>query len=448
MNFILQAFYWDCFKIEKKVGAWWKYLKGMVPEMKQFGINTLYLPPPFKGGDGIRSMGYDPYDYYDLGTYDQKNSVSTAYGTQTDLLDLIKTAHQNGIKVITDLVINHCSGADIKEVNPINGKKGWTGFNPASGKFVRNWECFYPSSFAKQKKGEVFDPFVNLCYENPYVRKEVLMLCKWLIEEMCFDGFRFDFAKGYPAEVVGEIMRTDYRRNEKPFKITGIAEVWDENPKVIDNWMKGTNLDVQYDLTLLDFIVQRLLSDMFEKKIFSIHRNMDRFKSIEKLKKVRSTGFLDNHDTFRNGKKKSLDFIFVSYAYLILHYPSVSMFWLHYLEISKKKEMVGAIRSLEDLTRGDNIEVLDTKPVKNKVLLSEIKIKENKLNGVAIFNFNSETTNLPINLKDHKSVLCLKEYWPTNETGFQYKIYPDSRNFVEIPLPSFGYVIYLEEITN
>ena len=61
-------------------------------------------------------MGYDPYDYYDLGDIDQKGSVKTLFGSKTDLLKLIKTAHNKNIQVYADLVLNHNSGADEEEI--------------------------------------------------------------------------------------------------------------------------------------------------------------------------------------------------------------------------------------------------------------------------------------------------------------------------------------------
>ncbi len=53
---------------------------------------------------------------------------------------LITTIHKNGMGAIADMVINHNSGADEEEVNPLDGKSRWTKFNPKSGKFPRDWE--------------------------------------------------------------------------------------------------------------------------------------------------------------------------------------------------------------------------------------------------------------------------------------------------------------------
>ena len=42
-------------------------------------------------------MGYDPYDYYDLGEFDQKGGAPTWFGSKSELLDLIQSAHALGL---------------------------------------------------------------------------------------------------------------------------------------------------------------------------------------------------------------------------------------------------------------------------------------------------------------------------------------------------------------
>lgn len=62
-------------------------------------------------------MGYDPYDYYDLGTIDQKDSIKTWFGSKNELEELINTAHLNGMQVYADLILNHTNGADEEEIS-------------------------------------------------------------------------------------------------------------------------------------------------------------------------------------------------------------------------------------------------------------------------------------------------------------------------------------------
>jgi alpha-amylase len=69
MGVMMQAFYWDCPQI------WWAHLQSKVPELASAGFTALWLPPANKATNNI-SMGYDPYDFFDLGEFDQKGSVA------------------------------------------------------------------------------------------------------------------------------------------------------------------------------------------------------------------------------------------------------------------------------------------------------------------------------------------------------------------------------------
>ena len=82
MSAILQAFYWDCPKAEQREHQWWLFIKDKLPEIAQAGFTALWLPPANKAA-GWKSMGYDPYDYYDLGEFDQKGRRSHLPGVQS-----------------------------------------------------------------------------------------------------------------------------------------------------------------------------------------------------------------------------------------------------------------------------------------------------------------------------------------------------------------------------
>jgi len=129
MAVMMQAFYWDAPQAENKEHEWWNNLADHVEELGKAGISALWLPPVNKAADH-RSVGYDPYDFFDLGDFDQKGGVKTLYGNRAELEALIKKCHENSIGVYADMVINHNSGADEEEVNPLDGETRWTKFNP------------------------------------------------------------------------------------------------------------------------------------------------------------------------------------------------------------------------------------------------------------------------------------------------------------------------------
>ena len=84
----------------------WAEITRKMPELAEAGYSSLWLPPPTKGSGGL-SVGYDLWDPFDLGSKDQRNTVRTRYGTEAELLDLVKTAHRFGIRVYFDNIMNH-----------------------------------------------------------------------------------------------------------------------------------------------------------------------------------------------------------------------------------------------------------------------------------------------------------------------------------------------------
>jgi hypothetical protein len=139
--------------------------------------------------------GYDPYDYYDLGEFDQKGGAPNWFGSKAELLDLIQSAHALGLQVYADLVFNHNSGGDAQELNPIDRQSRWTKSDPKSGKFSRDWKCFHPSQYETWESA-TFDDMPDLCHRTPLVYTELINYARWLLEEIGFDGFRYDVVKG------------------------------------------------------------------------------------------------------------------------------------------------------------------------------------------------------------------------------------------------------------
>ena len=113
MGVMMQAFYWDCPAIEGRPFQWWGHVRSEVPRLAAAGFTALWLPPANKAA-GNTSMGYDPYDFWDLGEFDQKGSVATWFGTRAELENLIAAAHDANLQVYADYVIDHCSGADAR----------------------------------------------------------------------------------------------------------------------------------------------------------------------------------------------------------------------------------------------------------------------------------------------------------------------------------------------
>ncbi len=178
--------------------------------LKELGIDVIWLSPVYKSPND--DNGYDISDYED---------IMTEFGTMDDFDKMLAAAHERGIKIVMDLVVNHTSdehpwfvesrssknnekrdyyiwkeGKDGKE--PTNWGSAFSG--PAS-KYDEKTEMYYLHLFS------VKQPDLN--WENPKVRKEVFdMMTRWC--EKGIDGFRMDVIsliskpEGFPdAKVVG-----------------------------------------------------------------------------------------------------------------------------------------------------------------------------------------------------------------------------------------------------
>ena len=234
MGVLMQAFYWNCPAREGQDGNWWNFVTGKIADLAQAGFTALWLPPASKAANlNGPSMGYDPYDYYDFGDIDQKGRTRTWFGNGAELRTLIDTAHHNNLQVYADLVLDHNSGGDATELNPIDGQTRWTRFTPGSNKFLRNWECFHPSPY------ETFDEMTfgqmpDLCHRNPDVYTEIIKIAQWMVEQIGFDGFRFDFVKGYAPWMVKAIAELRYlNKARQGFKPFCVGECWDSHGSVL-----------------------------------------------------------------------------------------------------------------------------------------------------------------------------------------------------------------------
>ena len=163
--------------------------------LKNLGINCIWLSPVYDSPQ--EDNGYDISDYY---------SIYKPFGTMDDLRELINKLHENGIRLIMDLVVNHTSSehkwfkealkdSNSKYRNYYYFKKGkgknynrppnnWTGFfGGTTWERVGNSPYYYLHLFAKGQP--------DLNWENEEVRKEVKNILKFYLD-MGVDGFRCD----------------------------------------------------------------------------------------------------------------------------------------------------------------------------------------------------------------------------------------------------------------
>ena len=138
---LLQGFYWDVPSPQTgQAGAawWWDNLAAQAHALRQAGFTYVWLPPVVKGANAQYSVGYDPFDDYDIGSKDQHGFVSSRYGTREQLERCVAMMRANGLNVVVDLVENHRDG----DLNLFLNYKDAYG-NATGGRFAKTPDDFH-----------------------------------------------------------------------------------------------------------------------------------------------------------------------------------------------------------------------------------------------------------------------------------------------------------------
>ncbi|AJY74663.1 alpha-amylase [Paenibacillus beijingensis] len=313
-------------------GNHWNRLKERAPELKQRGIDSVWIPPVTKS-QSTDDNGYGIYDLYDLGEFDQKGAVRTKYGTKQELIEAINVCHEHGIAVYVDLVMNHKAGADETEtfhVIEVNGEnrteeisepieiEGWTKFTfPGRGdaysSFKWNFEHFNGTDYdaGKERMGiyriigdnkqwnENVDDrfgnydylmFANIDYNHPEVRDEMIKWGKWIAETLSCDGFRLDAIKHIDYNFIRSFADEVKKERGDGFYIVG--EFW--NSELPDSLNFLDDIDSVIDIfdVPLHYKFQAVSRAGREFNLSTIFDG-----TLVKERPLQAVTIVDNHDT-------------------------------------------------------------------------------------------------------------------------------------------------------
>lgn len=249
-------------------GKFWKEVTEKASELAQLGINAIWLPPAFKATAGSNSVGYDVYDLYDLGEFEQKGTVATKYGTKEEYIKAIKALQAVGIQAIVDIVLNHLGGGDetetimAVEVNNENrnevisepteieaytkfyhpGRAGkysdfvwdhqcFTGvdYDHRTGKtavynLIQEWGHDWEEMIDGEKGNYDYLMFNDLEFRNPALREELSRWALWYYQTTNFDGVRLDAVKHISPKFYNEWL--DALRAKTGKEIFAVGEYW------------------------------------------------------------------------------------------------------------------------------------------------------------------------------------------------------------------------------
>lgn len=268
-------------------------LKGIIEKIEHFEqlqVNTIWLSPFFK------SNAYHGYHITNFAAIDKR------FGTIKELEILITECKKNGIRIIVDVVPNHCSVKHPWFVDASSSKN-----SP-----YRNWFYFDKSNNYLDFMG--FSELAKLNLEYPDTEEWILAcLCNWA--QMGIDGFRVDHVLGIPDTF---LIKLNKRLKDINPDFLLLGEAWGEGMKYkhlaslrikgkYSLWKKGFNqVDIQKHYEgILDGVLDFGWRNLLLENIDIIRTNPERFaqKSLNYSKQFSSEfflpRFLDNHDTAR-----------------------------------------------------------------------------------------------------------------------------------------------------
>lgn len=329
---VLQAFYWDSYQ-DKGYGRtkWIDHLNGTngttVEEMGQW-FDLIWLPPMTKSTGGT---GYLPTDY---------SNLDGDWGTKANLKKMIKIFHQNGARVVADIVINHAAA-----------RTGWCNFGTYNfgsygsftpdGSYICQTDEMNYDSAAGDCKGSAtganddgygdeanYPSGRDWDHTSSAVRNMFKAYLKWLKNDIKIDGFRYDYCKGFHNSHID-----DYNKAAEIY--FSVMEMWDGN---VNTLMSHLN-DAGWNTLTFDFALKY---QAFNNGIAADNYSALQGAGLLGAGKGRyAVTFLDSHDSFQRddnefcGSGNSMtvchDKIMQCYAYL-LSMPGVPLvFYPHWV---------------------------------------------------------------------------------------------------------------------
>ena len=224
----------------------------------QLGVTALWFTPILENdapdiNDYNNYHGYDTTDYY---------RVDPRFGTNEDYRRLIAEAHAKGLKVVMDMIFNHC-GFDHPWVKNMPSKD-W--FN--APEWLKEGEKVYLQT--SYKLTPVLDPYASevdkretvdgwfvktkpdLNQRNPHVMTYLVQNSIWWIETVGIDGIRMDTYPYADRKAMSQWMKA---LDEEYPNFNTVGEIWVTEPAYTAAWQKDSRLSTvnSYLKTVMDF---------------------------------------------------------------------------------------------------------------------------------------------------------------------------------------------------
>jgi len=281
------------------------------------GVTALWLTPVLENDSPDNAEGYSTYHGYATTDYYR---VDPRFGTNEDYRRLCDEAHARGLKVVMDMIFNHC-GFEHPWVAD-QPSKDW--FNlpewleQSSGSSNPEGTDFQQTSY---KLTPVLDPYASdvdkretvegwfvptmpdLNQHNPHVMRYLIQNSKWWIETVGIDGIRMDTYPYAYAESMAQWMK---EIDEEYPNFNTVGETWVTEPAYTAAWQKDSKLSAtnSYLKTVMDFSFFDKLSQAKNEETDDWWQGLNRLYNsfvYDYLYPNPSSvmAFIDNHDTDR-----------------------------------------------------------------------------------------------------------------------------------------------------
>ncbi len=291
--------------------------------LQELGINAIYLTPIFKSHSNHK---YDTIDYL---------TVDPHFGDKALLKKLVDAAHAKGIKVMLDIVFNHC-GFYFKPFQDVIEK--------GSDSIYKDWfhikdfpvfELNQPLDVSKTLNFDVFAftpmmPKINT--ENPETKAYLLDIIKYWSEEVAIDGWRLDVAN----EVDHQFWRT-FREVVKACNPEAyiMGEVWhDAYP-----WLQGDQFDSVMNYPLNEAVLGFFAYNTIDTWDFIYAVNRTHFSYPSHVNES-MYNLLDSHDTsrFLHLAEGNIEKMKLAYLFMFTHMGAPSIYYGNEIGMSGKQD--------------------------------------------------------------------------------------------------------------
>jgi glycosidase len=280
------------------------------------GVTALWFTPVLEN-DSPESPWNDTYHGYATTNYYR---VDPRFGTNEDYRRLVDEAHSKGLKVVMDMIFNHCGFehpwvADmpsddwfntnewLKESKGTSDSRG-TSFMQTSYKLAPVLDP-YASEFDKKQtvEGWFVSTMPDLNQDNPHVMNYLIQNSIWWIETVGIDGIRMDT---YPYAFAGPMARWMKRIDSEYPNFNVVGETWFEQPPYTAAWQRDSKIakENSYLKTVMDFSFYACVDSARIEKTDNQWRGFNRvYNSLvfDYLYPNPSSvmAFIENHDTDR-----------------------------------------------------------------------------------------------------------------------------------------------------